>query len=326
MNLLRTELLRFRLRAFSWFAMGLLLLVAAGFAITAWHEARPPSAAALAAAHDAWEQDQARFDESVSQMIERCRTLRAEHPDVELRCDPPQPPELVMYEPVPRAFADAATSASSGLTLPVVLAALAASVSFVTAEFGTGSMATWLTFVPRRRRVFTSKTLAAMTAALPGAAVGIAGALGGMALVYAAYGRSLGDGALWSHLVDAAGRQMVLAVLAAAVGCGLAFTLRNVPAVTGVLVWWVVAIEMVLIEVLPSLAPLTLGLNARAWVEGGASYTVQECGPDLSRPGLSVCESVDRFVSAGQGVVVLTVAALVVAAAGLLVFRRRDVA
>jgi ABC-2 type transport system permease protein len=323
-RLVAVELFRFRSRAFSWFAAGLLLLVAAGFAIESWHDAKPPSAAQVALAQEFYEADVTRFGPDGT-MTKQCREtaaeMRADGIESVPDCNFPAP-DLDEYLPQPRDFTDAVTSATNGLTVPLVLAALAAAASFVTAEFGTGSMGLWLTFVPRRGTVFASKTVAAMLAAVPLTVAGFLATVGGMAAVYGAYGRPLGDAGLWSDLAATGLRQVPLAVLAAAVGAGLAFAVRHAAAVAGVLVWWVVAVELALGQVLPALQPVALGLNTRAWLHGGASYAVTDCSVVDATMG---CQVRDHVVGAAQGGAVLLVVAVVVAAVGLVVFRWRDV-
>ncbi|MDM7832413.1 ABC transporter permease subunit [Cellulomonas edaphi] len=322
MRLVGVELFRFRSRAFSWLVAGLLLLVAVGFAIEAWHDTRPPSAATVAAAREAYESDveayapdgpiQTQCREALAKVLEK-------DPDSTLTCHALPTPRLEEYLVPPRTFADAVTSAVDGLTGALVVAAIMAATSFVTAEFSTGSMGLWLTFVPRRSAVFASKTIAAMAAAAVFAAGGWVAVVLAITAVHAASGQSVGDVVLWGDLLATGARQVALAVVVASIAAALAFSLRHAAAVFGVLVWWVVSIELVLGEVSPTLRPVSLGFNAQAWVHGHASYVVDEC------IAVDDCRSVEHVVGAAQGGVVLLVVAAVVAGVGLVVFRRRDV-
>ncbi|WP_448629044.1 hypothetical protein [Cellulomonas soli] len=209
------------------------------------------------------------------------------------------------------------------------MAALAMGVSFVAAEFATGSMSTWLTFVPRRGRVVASKTAGAAVGAVPVVVAAQVTVLAGGTLAFLARGMPSGDRTLWSALAVVAGRQLVLAVLAAVVGAALAFALRHAAAVTGALVWWFLAVEVALPVVLPQLRAATVGLHAQAWAEGATTYSFEQCAPD---PGVSdvvgaqVCTTVVHTVGGTQGLLVLLVVSAVLVAAGLMVFRRRDVA
>jgi hypothetical protein len=187
-------------------------------------------------------------------------------------------------------------------------------------------MSTWLTFVPRRGRVVASKTAAAAVGVVPVLLAAQAAVLAGAVLVFLLRGLTLGDAALWSDLAVLAGRQLVLAVLAAVAGAALAFAVRHAAAVTGLLVWWFVAVEVTLPVVLPRFRSATLVLQAQAWIDGAATYSVDECGPDPADPTLQVCETAVHTVGAVQGGFVLLAVVAALVALGYAVFRRRDVA
>jgi len=317
---LRAELRRIRLRTVTWLMLGLLLVVAAGFVATSWDDARPRTAAELAAAHEAYEDDV----RTIADMVVQCRALREKNPDFDLDCDLKANPES-SYLWSGRPFADVLASAVDGLAAPLAGAALVVAVSFVTAEFGARTIAPWLVVVPRRARVVLSKTSAAAIASVPGAVVTVAATALGLMALYAACGRSVGAADVWGHVVRTVGRELVLVVLAAVVGTGLAFALRHATAVLGVLVWWVIAVEVTLPVVLPGWVPVTVATNASAWLTGRATYTVEQCTPDPAQPATPWCQDVEHVVGGGQGLMALVVLAVVVALAGILVFRRRDV-
>jgi len=317
---LRAELRRIRLRTVTWLVLGLLLVVAVGFVVTAWDDARPRTAAEVAAAHEAYESDVRRMDE----MMATCRVMLAESPDSGLDCDIEPAPES-SYLWTGRSFDEALTEATGGLAVPLAVAALVAAVSFVTAEFGARTIAPWLVVVPRRGRVVLSKTSAAALVSVPGALVTVLATVAGLTALYAGFGRPLASGYVWTEVTGQVGREIVLVVLAAVAGTGLAFALRHATAVLGVLVWWVVAIEVTLPVVLPRGTPLTVATNANAWLEGGTTYFLQECGPDPENAALRLCQDVEHTVSAVQGLDVLVVLVVLVALCGALVFRQRDV-
>lgn len=330
MSLLRAELERFRSRAVLWLVAGLLLLSAVGYVILAWDRSAPPSEAELAAAHAAYEETVTVWERSAEREAELCEELKADpsaDPEVlELACAGPAAPELVHFLPVQAGFADVVPGSLAGMTIPLVVAALAMGVSFVAAEFATGSMSTWLTFVPRRGRVVASKTTAAAVGVVPVLLAAQAAVLAGAVVVFLLRGLTPGDAALWSDLAVLAGRQLVLAVLAAVAGAALAFAVRHAAAVTGLLVWWFVAVEVTLPVVLPRFRSATLVLQAQAWIDGAATYSVDTCGPDPADATLQVCDTAVHTVGAVQGGFVLLAVVAALVALGYAVFRRRDVA
>jgi ABC-2 type transport system permease protein len=325
MTLVRVELERFRCRPVLWLVAGLLLLASAGFVAMAWSGTAPPSAAEVAEGTEAYEAAVVRFEGVKDRILEQCREDESAGAGPAGDCLASYAPERRSYLPPPPWFPAEVGDATTGLTLPILLAALAMGVSFATAEFGARTMSTWLTFAPRRSRVFASKSAAAALGALPAALAALGLAIGGIALVFVVRGAAIeGDGA-WSTPLSTAAHLLPAAVVAALLGAGLAFAVRHAAAVAGIVVWWALAVEFTLPQVAPRLAPATLGLNLRAWLEGGASYTVPACGPDPDLSGAVACHDVDRVVGALQGGLVLVLATAVVLAVGALVFRRRAV-
>ena len=68
-------------------------------------------------------------------------------------------PTLADFSADPTPFKEAARTALEVSTVFVALAAFMIAASFIGAEYSSGSIANWLTFVPRRGRVFWSKLL-----------------------------------------------------------------------------------------------------------------------------------------------------------------------
>jgi ABC-2 type transport system permease protein len=324
-SLVRAELERFRSRGVLWLVTGLLLLAASGYVILAWSHTAPPSAADRIAAQAAYDRDAEWIADFNSGVDEHCRKLR-DAGVKEPTCEPLELPAVESYLPVPPEFGETGPQAASGMGIAVMLAALAMGVSFVSAEFGSGAMATWLTFVPRRQRVLGSKTLAATLGVLPVALAAFAVAVGGVALVHLVRGLPVDDGAAWATVGRDVLPALPMVAAATVLGTALAFAMRHAAAVAGVVVWWLVAIEMTLPRVLPPAAPFTFGLNARAWLDGGAEYTLRECVPDPAVPGTELCSDVVHTVGALQGGAVVLAFVAVLVTVGALSFRWRDVA
>lgn len=324
----RAELVRLRSRRFTWFVLAVMLLVCSGVAVQSWQEAKHPTAQDLAAAHAMYEQELASWQDHG---LARCKDLEAklsaadgvERDDCALMT-----PREEMYVLSPAAFVEDGRRADLAATaLPVAIGALLLGASLVSAEFGAGSLGLWLTFVAPRSRVFRTKVAAAGVGGLAVAAVASLAAIGGSLLAFAVYGRLHGE--VWSSLGLAgstSGTILVVGALAGVAGAALGFALRHVAVVVGVVAWWVVAVEYVAPLVWQRAAPIGLLLNARAWVEGAAFYPVRTCTPSQYDPSGFDCSDVAHVIGWAQGGFVVLLAAVVVTAIGMLVFRMRDLA
>ncbi|GIJ00526.1 ABC-2 type transport system permease protein [Sediminihabitans luteus] len=211
--------------------------------------------------------------------------------------------------------------------LPVfVLLGLVTGVTFTAAEMSSGAISNWLTFEPRRRRVFWSKASGAALGTLPIALVGIAVAGLGS---YAAYGLHDAYGTMgseqWGYFAGGMARALVAAVVAAVVGASLGILLRHTAIVAGVVVGWFVVAEFILglAMQVSALTPYLLSTNLVAWIQGGTNYQVTRCVVDDTQG--EICEGVNYAVSTAHGGIVLGAVAVVVTLFAVLVFRRRDV-
>ena len=330
MRLLRAELERFRHRGVVRLVTAMVLLASVGYVILAWSNTAPPTAAERAAAQELHDQSAAQLAVTSPRFVTRClarkEAVEAQGQVFEMSRAPLEQPPVEAYLESPPEFGEVGPSAAHGLGIAAVIAALAMGVSFVAAEFGSGSMGTWLTFVPRRTRVVRTKTTAAALGILPGTLAAFAVATFGIALVFQVRGMSLDDSVAWSEIGRTALVVIPAAVVAAILGAAIAFALRHAAAVAGIVVWWFVAVEVTLPQIFPAVAPATVGLNLRAWLDGSATYIVDECRPNPDLPGTQLCESVTKAVGAGHGAVVVLLFTAVVVAIGAFAFRRRAVA
>ncbi len=333
--LLRAEWLRAASRSFVWFVGVFALFAALGVGVIAWNDTRPPSEAEIASlradfdvAHQYWVEH---GDEQLAHCEAHIVELQEKFPDdaavATLTCDGVNvEPRWADYLPEQPGFAELGVDHLRVLTWLVVLAGFAVGTSLVTAEFASGSMGTWLTFAPRRSRVFASKALAAVgVGALLGAAIVVVGT-GAVVVAFAANGVLRSPSAeVWGSVAAVVGRQAALGVAFAAVGAGLAFALRHAAAVTGLVVWWVVAVESVLPMALPVATPVAVHSHVAAWAEAGYTYTLPACVWD-PQVGEEVCTDVEHVVTMAQGAGALAATAVFVLFVGAWVFRRRDVA
>lgn len=323
MRLLRTELVRLVSRPAIRVLVLVALLTTVLFGVAAYTSAQPMSATEQAQAEQAWQEAQADWEENGEQYVQECVDAEAQEEelsgeDLDFACDEMAPQrEWYVWGPPP--FEDfVAVSLGSGL-LVFSLVGLLLGVTFVAAEFGTGAMATWLTFVPRRDPVLASKTAAV---AIAGAAVALVwGALflGANALGYTLAGT---DAAVTAPLLHVVLRVGVLGAAVAVIGAGLAFLVRHTAAALGIALGFLVGIDTVLLGQILGLQRFSLALNISAWVNGSAEYWVEDC--TVTATG-TTCESTTHTITMAQGGLLLLGVTLVVTTLAWLTFRSRDV-
>ncbi|WP_273651884.1 ABC transporter permease subunit [Cellulomonas fimi] len=327
-RLLHAELVRARSRPFVWFVSAGVVLGVLGLVLSGWWDSRPPSAAEVAAADEAYRTDLAAWQERVAPCDDDDPSVHPDLPPAEAtaRCTS-RPPVPAQYQEVRPDVATLLVERLPSTGLMITLACLMVGVGLVTAEFASGSMGTWLTFAPRRGRVFVSKLLAGAVAAVPCVATALVTLVVGLLAVGVVNGLAIGTPvAGWAGVGAVAGRWLATGPAFAAIGVGLAFALRHATAVTGIAVWWVAATESALPLVLPESRWLPLSTNVTAWTAGSAQYVVPSCVPDPARAGKELCDLVVHAVPMGQGGLVVLVVVATAVAGGWLSFRLRDVA
>src|SRR5215211_1005860 len=160
-RLLAAEINRLRSRRSTLIALLAVLLVLAIFQIQVNSDVSPPSAAAVAANEAQYERDLKEWEEHHEEWEQQC----VESGVPREQCAGPAPNRQDYgLEPVP--FAQIT---QIGMTLAIYLTGLAmflVAASFIGAEFTTGAIANWLSFVPRRVPVFASKLITVATFAL----------------------------------------------------------------------------------------------------------------------------------------------------------------
>jgi ABC-2 type transport system permease protein len=196
--------------------------------------------------------------------------------------------------------------------------------SFVSAEISTGALGTWLTFVPRRVQVMSSKlaaialflvpTMAALVATLVAGVYAVSRWRGTVGVVTTADGTALG----WLGV-----RVLVASVVAGVVGACLGALTRHTAAAIATAFVYVVSFEALLRGWQPELARWLVAPNVDAWVQGGSTFYVETCS--TQRDGSYACTGIERFVSQADGARFGLVVLAVLAVATVLVFRRRDV-
>lgn len=324
MRLLGVELRRLRARA------AVLVVMAIGLAGTlllgwaAHQAAQPMPEEDIAQAERFYQEEVEHWESDGERMVAECLEAEAAESEasgeqLDFGCDEMGPPQREWYVWEPPAFAEFATAALPSAMLLLAFVSLLAGVTFVAAEFATGSIGTWLTFVPRRGRVFASKTGAAAVGGLVFAAVWSAAYLGATALGYALAGSEV---AVTATQVHALLKVAVLGTAVTVVGTALGFLLRHTAAALGVALGYVIAVDGIVLSALRGGGRWSLLTNMQAWVTGSASYYQDECTTTATG---TMCDWVEHTVSMTQGGLVLLGVVVVLGAAALLTFRRRDV-
>jgi ABC-2 type transport system permease protein len=198
--------------------------------------------------------------------------------------------------------------------------------SFIAAEFGSGSMGTWLTFQPGRLRVGTAKLVAATGGGLAIGALGVGLAALGAFLVTTVNRPDSPLGLPEAPAVAGDSLAQTLLRVTAAVALGglggavIALIVRATAGVIGIVVGYSVVAEGFLANELGGgrLQPWLVRLNLESFLDKGARYFVTVCGD-------SDCTSKQLTNSYTHGWVYLLVLAVVGVTAALAVFRRRDV-
>lgn len=328
-RLLRAELRRLRHRRLVVVA---LLLAALGTGLAGWgvwSSARPLTGASLEVAETQYQSSLADFKANGAEQMAACLdSQEAERvaqgdPTIDFGCDQMEPKSEWFFPP-PADLSNSLRGLMTGAAYVLAFAALLAGTTGTAADLSTGGTSTWLTFEPRRGRVFASKMTAIGLSLIAPATLLLGAASGAMLLLYrsAALPTAL-VATEWQHLGAMAGRTIGLAIAAGLAGAALGFLLRHTAAVLGVIVGYLVLVESIIATMVPSLHPWTLLTNTQAWLSGPASYYVTACTTTAN--GTS-CEGTEHLVSTMHGAVFLGVATLVAVAVAAAVFRRRDVA
>ncbi len=317
-NALRAEARRLLSRRLTVVALLVLFGMVALFQLEVNSQITPPSAAEVA-------QTQAEYDQYQRDWEANHETWEAEcldsggAPD-ECAVPPPEPADWGLGPTSFREVVSGAVSFAVYLTGLVLFVALA---SFIGAEATTGSLANWLTFIPDRRIVLTSKlAVAAVFAVLVGvAATGLTVAASSvLALVHRQPLTGL------EQLVAMAGRGVVVVAVLGVLGFCVGMLTGSTGASIGVLLGglfltYVRLILSVTARWAEHLAPWSPEVNLAAIVHAGTTYPVS-AGPGTDPDSATVAE---RSLSLAHGLgywAVLLVAVIVVT---WLVFRRRDV-
>lgn len=328
MRLTRVELRRLFSRRITTIALLGALILSGLMLFDSFQRAKPLSGAELTSQQAQFDQAQKDWAVNGEQQIQDCLTQQAEQKKADPKaagfaCEQMEPRAENWGKPQAK-FAELMPSTLLAGSYLLIFVGFLVGASFVAAEFSSGSMANWLTFEPRRMRVYASKLSAAGLGLMP-ATVALLGLLtAGVWLIVHYFNPTSGTSAkVWGDLGEMGARTLALVLAATLTGAAIGVLVRRTVAVLGIAVGYLVLVEGVFGQALQGARPWLVQLNVTAWLQHGAPYFIESCATDAS--GNYSCRGVEKVLSFGHGSAYLGV--LVVLAVGLaaLVFRRRDV-
>lgn len=330
MRLLDAELRRFHARRMLLVA-ALVGLAAVGLALYGTYSVtRPLGADQRAAAEQAYAAAQTDWEEHGDEQVAQCldqqalERERSGDPTLDFGCDQMGPPQEEWFLPSAPPLAAQLAGVLAGLTFAFGFLAVLAGGTFTAAEASSRSLSTWLTYEPRRGRVFASKVAAAGLGVVLPTAVLVGLTVGGSVGIFDLAGAptSLG-GVELSPIPDVAGRLLAATALLSVIAASLGLLLRHTLAVLGLAFGWAIAVEGILGTAVPQLTPWLVLPNVNAWVNAGMQYYVHRC--TVTAQGTS-CEAVAHTVTMTHGAIYLGVLAVALVTLSALAFRRRDLA
>jgi ABC-2 type transport system permease protein len=201
------ELRRLIARRLTVIGVAAVLIITAFLLFATWRDARPLSEAAQRQYQLAFEEAQKDWKLNGAQYQKDCEASYAAAPDPKppLKEFCPGPPTLEQFGKPQTVFAEVMPSLLQGSSYLLVFIAFLIGASFVGAEFSSGSIGNWLTFEPRRLRVYGSKLAGAAIGLVP-VAIGITAILMlGTYLIVDHYGTTASTtGEVWGDLVERA--------------------------------------------------------------------------------------------------------------------------
>ena len=319
MRLVWAEITRLFGRRFTAIALILLLLALGGSQLVVNKALAPPSGEERTAAQQAYDQAHKDWVANHDKYERDCHDTGGTPEE----CTAPEP-TLADFSVDPTSFKEVVSTALELSTVLVALGAFMIAASSIGAEYSSGSIANWLTFIPRRGHVFWSKLLtligfAALLGTFAATLVLAAGLV--LARLHASPIESLREPA-------GLGARSILAVVGLAVlGFCIALVTRHTVGALGVLLAYVVVLflRMGILgerEWIQRMTPWTPEGNLAAIVEHGHTYAVPV--QKMTSDGMTI-ELVQHTVSLAHGAIYWSILIPLVVAGSLLIFRRRDV-
>lgn len=318
-RLLHAELTRFRSRKIVWIAFGLMTLAVAGLTVAFALQAQPPSAAALAEGRSYYQQNHDQWETNHVAAEKDCQDSEPAGTD----CTQAWPePQLSDYLPTQMSFTEVAGPAAMVGAALLALTSAVVAASLIGADFATGAMSNWLSFIPVRWRVYVSKLGVAVVGATVIAAVVLLASLLALAVaVPGSFGRLTG----WPQVWQVFGRAVAVITLAGTVGATIAFLTRRTIAAVGIIGGYLVVslISQVFSQTswYEYVIPWLPESNVLAVLMADYGYTVFRTS--VTADGISG-EPVEMVLHWERGLVYVLVGTAALVVASLVTFRRRD--
>jgi ABC-2 type transport system permease protein len=322
-RLLVAELNRLRSRRLTWVALVLVLLTIVLLQLAVFFSVRPLTPAELAEGKVQFAQAQKEYQDNRADYEQQAK-------DCVDQGNPPQ--DCGPYVPKPEDYASRYVTSFPEITAVVVtvtvfvstLAFMFLGASFIGAEYSSGALANWLSFIPERGKVFASKLVALVVTAAVATWLLSALGVGLAALVSNAVGAKvsgLGD------LFEMVTRGSAVGVIGAVVGFALALVTRHTIAAAGtvlgyLLLAFVLSAFTQSIAALQGLIPWLPENNVLAFLDHG--YTYQTYVNTITDQGTEQT-SVEHTLTFAHSSIYWAVIMVVLVVGTLLLFRRRDV-
>lgn len=321
------ELRRLIARRLAVIGVGGVLLFTALLLVGTWQSAKPLSAEQQRQAQVQFEQLHKDWEQNHEQYRKQCEkdfaSMPEPRPSIEEACTYVEP-TIDQFAKPKTVFTELMPDLLLGSSYLLAFAAFLIGASFVGAEFSSGAIGNWLTFEPRRLRVYGSKLLAAAVGMVPVAVVVLAVLTMGTYLIIDQLGITAGTtGKVWGDLAELGGRTVALTAAAGALGGVVALLLRHTAAAIGVAMGYLVLVEGVFGGFLTKVQPWLVRLNFDAWIKHDTTYWVQKCEPMAD--GGYACNSIEKVLSFEHGAWYLGIIAVLLIAIGAAVFNRRDI-
>lgn len=322
--LVRAELLRIRSRRLTWVALGAMVVVILLTQLAVYSSVRPLTDAEREQSRSAFQeaqQDYAQNKAEYDQLEQECRDQGGS----EEECGYYQPRQ---EDYVARSVSTFGEVANLAVTVTVFLAGLSLlflSASLVGADFSSGAMSNWLSFLPERTKVYVSKLVAVELAGALGTAVLAALALALTTVVTLVAGADVVQpGAAWAKV----GRGVLVGVVAVLIGFGIAMLTRHTIAAVGAVLAYlflsfVYNIVVFLVPAVQGLQSLLPENHALALLNNGHTYVTYV--NEATSSGQFEQRPVEHTISMAESGLYWLVVLGALIAVTLVVFRRRDV-
>ena len=313
LRLVAAESNRLLSRRFTWIALVIVLLAIGAFQFAVNASLRPPTAAEQASS-------QAQYQEARRFWGENEGTCDNAGNPPDCRYPEPQLGEFSFNRP----FAEVTAESLQVSIYLTALTALMVAGSFIGAEYSSGSIGNWLSFLPRRGRVFASKLVTIAGFSALGSALATGSALAVAVVLARTYQIPVAGLGVELGML---GRGVLVAVALAVIGFCIGTIGRHTAAAIGALlgylfVWFVRNAILSESAWAQRLTPWTPEGNLAAVVNGSHQYFVptRTVGPE----GMSI-DYLQQTISLTHGLAYWAVLLAVVIVVTAVIFRRRDV-